>query len=147
VTEVEIVAEDIGDALVEVRALAEALMLDTCVIRRPSDAARTWDETTGEWSPAAADVVYSGRCKAQDARSVPRMAEVGHPYGLHVADVVSSPTLHLPVVESAAVVPGDVAEITAAVYDPALVGQMWRVYGPHAGSLKTARRLPCEVVA
>lgn len=141
-TEAESVAEDIGHILVEARALAEALMLDTCVIRRPSDAARTWDETTGEWSPAAADVVYSGRCRAQDARSVPRMAEAGD-----VADVVSSPTLHLPVVESAAVVPGDVAEITAAVYDPALVGQMWRVYGPHAGSLKTARRLPCEVVA
>ena len=46
------------------RAAAEALMVDTCAIRRRTG--ETLDDTTGEVT-ATYDDVYSGRCRVQQA--------------------------------------------------------------------------------
>lgn len=131
-----------GDLLERGRAAAEALMLDECTITAPGVAAPVWDEETGEFTYPPAGIVYQGKCKVQTADSL----KVASPEAGELVRSVNSVRLDLPVVGSEAVAARATVTFTGSAHDAALVGRVFTVAGPHVGSLKTARRLPCEGV-
>jgi len=57
--------DDIAAALPELRAHAESLMRDRCVITDPTTAERAWDAATGTYGPASPVTVYAGQCRVQ----------------------------------------------------------------------------------
>lgn len=125
------IADSIGVALPELRAQAESLMVDTCVVKRPTgvtSGALGEDVTT-----YATPYVYDGPCKIQDRDLSPREAESGS----STADVLRS-ELHVPV-SAGPFLTGDVVFID----DEAT----WRVLAPHRKTWQTAQRLPVERVS
>lgn len=128
--------------LPELRSDAEALMTDTCTVRRiDPDAPPTQDPDTGTESPTYADL-FTSKCKVQ-ARSLQALtAEAGG----RTATTVRV-ELHLPV-SAAAAQTGDVVEITAvgALSDVQLRGRKFTVAAPVAKSFATARRYEVEEV-
>jgi hypothetical protein len=70
------------------RARAEALMQDTCVIRRRSG--ETTDENTGEVTPTYTQL-YNGRCRVQQRVANASPAEAGEAYALMLALEVQLP--------------------------------------------------------
>lgn len=122
------------------RRAAEALMLDTCTIRRKTGSST--DNTTGVVTPTWS-TVYTGRCKIQ------RSSVGGAGARRDVAEaslVITQVALHLPVVGSEGLLEADEATIDTAELDTDLVGKVFRVDGPASGSMKTARRLPVAEV-
>lgn len=119
------------------RARAESLMCDACTIQHPTGFSAP-NGVNGVLTPTYTPV-YTGVCKVQGAASASgqNIAEA------HVA--VLSPIVHLPITVTG-VVEGDVVTITAAAYDPELVGRVFRVMGPAHKSYATARRLVCSEV-
>lgn len=133
--------DDVASVLPEFRAQAELLMTSTCTITRDGGEP-TWDEGTGEYTPATPAIVYVGRCKVQDnSRSVNKVLSGEIRAGINPLD------LHLPISGTGGVRRGDVVTIDANPDDPALVGARFVVQAPPAGTAKTARRLPVEAVA
>lgn len=122
------------------RAVAEGLMVDTCLIRRSTSVVT--DDLTGQVTPIYA-TVYTGRCKVQtpSAGGDGRRVDVGE-----VAVVVLRPHLHLPVVGSESVRRGDEVSITAGTNDTALTGRTWLVRDEMTKTYATARRLILEEV-
>lgn len=116
-------------------------MVDTCVFTTPGTGPAVWDEATGQFTYPAAAVVYDGPCKVQTGGRVTSDPETGE--RVWTVDVVG---VHLPVLGSQDVPVRATGTVTSATYDPALVGRVFTVTGPHVGSMKTARRLPCEGV-
>ena len=115
-------------------------MVDTCLVTRGTGTP-TWDETTGTWSAVGVLTVYSGKCKLQTQNVVVGEADVaGREVGL------VRHRLDLPVAGSGEVRRGDTATMTACDLDPAVVGKVFTVQGPHLGTGKTARRLPVQAV-
>lgn len=134
-------AETITAGLADLRALAESLMVDACVVTKPG--AATWDESTGANIPGAPVTLYAGPCRVQVPESVPGAPVAGEAEWVTAATVVS-----LPVVGSEAVTVGATVTITDAAEDRALVGQEYEVAGiPLAKSHATTRRLRCVAVA
>ncbi|TYP82070.1 DUF6093 family protein [Blastococcus xanthinilyticus] len=124
------------------RAAAEAEMTSTCTITRAGTGQGTWNEATGTYDDPPRVTIYSGICKVQDSGRSTTDAEAGE-----VLVAVSSLELHLPVTgASGAVRRDDVAHMDSNPNDPALVGWEFIVRAPHAGTAKTARRLPIEAV-
>lgn len=118
-------------ALPELRAQAESMMVDTCVIKRPTGTA---SGSLGEDVTTYADpAVYSGPCKVQDRDISPTDAESGS----RTADVLRS-ELHLPV-SAGPFAAGDVVFMDD---EP-----VWRVLAPHVKTWQTAQRLPVERVS
>jgi hypothetical protein len=129
-----------ASALARGRAAAEALMVDTCTIERPT--ARTPDRKNGVVTTTYT-TVYTGQCKLNyvgDVTPGPQQREVAE---AHLA--VLTPTLHLPM-SATGLAEGDRVTITASQHDPELVGKVLRLQGPHHGSFQTARRLMCTEV-
>lgn len=123
------------------RGEAEAQMLDTCVVTRGSTEP-VWDEGTNDMvTPGVTTVYPAGRCKVQTRDVVVTEVEAGE----REIGVVRW-EVHLPVDGSGGVRRGDIVTVTAAVLDASLVGRKFTVQGPHAGTAKTARRLPVEAV-
>lgn len=115
-------------------------MKDACIIRRKTG--DTPDPDNKLKRIPIYDTIYTGKCKLQQGNAGPNEATVP---GQSLA--VQSPELHLPLVGSEDVLPGDVAEITAVdpvVGDPALIGRKYTVKGVAGKSFATARRLPVE---
>jgi hypothetical protein len=136
-------------ALAAGRAAAEAIMLDACVITRPTGAPGTVDRVTGERDPAPVETVYplpdaeapaDGRCKVQTFEPY----ESNRDSGGHVY-TEQRYSLHIPVSVTGIRV-GDRVQITAAVSDPQLVGRTYRIAGLHHKTYATAQRLPMEEV-
>lgn len=123
------------------RRHADDQMKSTCTITRAGVGKGPWNPETGTYSPPARQTVYSGRCKVQDNGRAVTTAEAGA-----VIAAVDSLELHLPVEGSEGVRRDDVAHIDSNPLDAALVGREFVVRGPHAGTAKTARRLPIEAV-
>lgn len=120
-------------ALARGRRRAEALMIDTCRVYRPSDEVVT-DPVTGEVT-AVQESVYVGKCKIQAQRmQFPEYLEAGeHRY-------VSAPTeVHFPV-DTPDIKALDIIEITAS-YDPNNVGRKFVVQTDDRKSLQTAVRV------
>lgn len=105
-------------------------MLDAGTAYRPTGG---YEYVDGEETHPV-NLLFSARCKIQE-RAGPGTSEVGGRTAVTVRT-----ELHLPVATQPLAV-GDRWEVTAAV-DGSLshVGQTWRVEGPVAGTLKTARR-------
>ncbi|HEX2551113.1 MAG TPA: DUF6093 family protein [Nocardioidaceae bacterium] len=122
-------------ALLRGRVAAEALMLDTCTIRRV--ASSTSDPDTGVKTPTYT-TVYSGKCKVQQRSTAANPTDVGE------AELLASQLeLHIPV-SATGVRADDVATIDTSVLDPDLAGQVFTIRGEAHKSYATARRLTVE---
>jgi hypothetical protein len=88
--------------------------------------------------PETTTVIYEGRCRVKIADSEAGLAQAG---GQQV--VQQSLTLVVPV-SVTDVQPGDIATITSAAFDPALVGKTLRVRDFPYSSQSTSRRIRCE---
>jgi hypothetical protein len=126
----------VTSALARGRRAAEALMADTCTIRRRTG--QTTDPLTGQVTPVWTSV-YSGVCRVQQARTQGARTDAGE-----TSVMLMRQELHLPVSTSADVRRGDEVTITASVNDADLVGRVYLVRDEAAKSLATARRLGIE---
>lgn len=121
-------------ALARGRAAAEALMVDACVVRRPTG--ETTDPTTGAVT-STFDTLYTGKCKIQQS------SRPGGASGVDVGEahlLLQRVEVHLPM-SAGGFQPDDEVTVTAAAYDPDLVGQMFVVRDVPSKSMATARRL------
>jgi len=128
---------DIAAALPGLRAQAESLMVDSCVIT--SGGEPVWDEAAGEWSTPDGSVVYSGKCRVQ----LPNVAE-SNPVAGETEWTVTAAVVSLPVAGSEGVRIGHTVTVTSGVFDSRLSGTVYRVTGEHKKTHATARRLRCE---
>ena len=133
---------DIAAALPELRAHAESLMLDSCVITRAGEGRGPWSDELRDYDPPTPVTVSEGRCEVQDRDVQEHQAIAGE------ADLDTQRwTVKLPVLKSVGIRPGDDVEITVATNDPDLQGRHFTVGALHHKTFATARRLPCiEVV-
>lgn len=122
------------------RRQAEALMADSCVIRRVTGEPGPLDPTTGEREPAETTEVYSGRCKVQTYEPHESKPQAGE----HVW-TVQRYFVHVPVGEGPIMV-DDRVEVTASEVAPQLPGRTYRVAGLHHKSMATAQRLLVDEV-
>lgn len=134
---------DIAAALPGLRAQAESMMQDRCVVERVT-AGTVLDEVTGEYTPVTVrvypvGVAADGPCQFKAANTAVRDVEAA---GQLLVE--QSATLKLPVAGSEVVREGDVVTITASRFDPQLVGVRVRVAGSHHQTFATARRFPVE---
>ncbi|NKG22210.1 DUF6093 family protein [Paeniglutamicibacter terrestris] len=127
---------DIQQITTDGRALAESLMLDSCMASRPGP--NVTDPITGAVTPSLTPV-YSGACKVQGATAQAANPEAGgHAY------VIESLQLHFPVSSQLRI--DDIATITASTMDPDLVGSKFRLVELARGTFRTADRWNVELV-
>ena len=132
------IADDITRVLPDLRAQAEALMLDAGTASRPTGGMVYDPETQTEVE--AADTLFSSACKIQTRTLVSRDEEVGG----RTATVVRL-ELHLPV-DTAPLTTGDLFTVTTPHANSTVpTGRTYRVLAPHEKSLPTARRYDVEV--
>jgi len=125
-------------ALESGRALAEQLMTDAVIITAPGEGEPVFDPETGDYSTPEPVTLYEGKCRVQ----VPNVMETTPEYGGREVTVQTA-ILSVPVgVEDVPV--GATATITAAAFDPDLVGAVYRVTALHHKSQPTARRFRVE---
>lgn len=123
-------------ALREGRGLAEALMVDTCVVTRVTDGDP--DPVTG--APPRV-TVYTGKAKSQTFQAYEQTPESGE-----AQVTVQRYYVHFPVGSFKPQV-GDVVEWTVCPLDPARVGTRERVTAPFSKSLATATRVSTDRIA
>lgn len=128
-------------ALKQSQELAESIMADTCTITRPGVGTPTFNTTTGQYTYPARVTVYTGKCRTQVTSLI---ANSSSPQAGERQVNLQGSEFHLPVVGSESVAVNDVIEITAAPYDPALVGRKFTVIARHEKTYLTARRLRIE---
>lgn len=128
----------IESLLMDGRSAAEALMVDTCRIERPGEVVT--DPETGVVSRPF-ELVYEGRCKVQQTMAQSRSAEAGGAV-LTVLDT----RLDIPIGAGPIAVNDRVSMLTG-VYNPALVGNVYRITEPFEKSFPTAQRLRVEELA
>src|SRR5690349_16519992 len=117
---------DVAAALVELRAAAESLMVDSCTVSRPSTDPPVFNDETGLYEPATSEQVYAGACQVQIVDVLPQVAVSGE------ADVFTQRVIvKLPVGPSPDVRIGDVVVVTSAVFDADLLGRSYVVRGLH----------------
>jgi hypothetical protein len=126
-------AADVLRILPELRAQAEALMVDECRITAPGETVT--DPDTGEVTNERT-VVYEGRCKVQSREGAATNPEAGE----HSFTVVSR-QVHIPV-NAADVRDGFEVEITGSLLNAFTVGKVYRIEGWTPDSFDTAFRLP-----
>ena len=124
-------------AIIRGRAVAEAQMIDECIIRR-GDGEPTFDDTTGEYV-AGSTVVYQGKCQVKP--------EGGFEIESGGTEIIKHRILvKVPVAGSVGVRPDDQVEVTIATLDPDLAGAMLAVVETPTGTYLSARRLVCELL-
>ena len=124
--------------ILEARRDAEELMLDTCRIERPGEAVT--DPESGVVTPTFT-LVYEGPCKVQQTMAQSRSAEAGGAlYSLQDTQV------QVPV-GAGPVQTEDRVTILSGVYNPALIGNVYRVTELSKKSFATAQRLRAEEMA
>lgn len=128
-------AAELSGALVELRGLAESLMLDACVVTRVAT-----DADPDPWGNTPRVVVYAGKAKSQTFAAYERTPESGE-----AQITVQRYYVHFPVGFDPQ--EGDVVEWTHCPRDPARVGAKERVTAPFGGTMKTARRVPTDRIA
>jgi len=129
-------SEHIEAATLELRQHAESLMLDTCMVTRPT--ADYTDPITGEITPGSPTVLYTGKARRQSYQSyeqAPNVAE--HTF------TVQRYQAHFPV-GAFEPQPNDVVTWTACPNDPDRVGTKERIVGGFAKTYATAMRLFVE---
>ena len=130
--------DDVEAVLPLLRAEAEALMVDSCLIGRASGTVESPDGVvTPTYTP-----VYEGKCKVQQT-----IAQSNTPVAGEHQFTVLDAAVHLPVSAPDLFV-DDVVTIDASVNDPRLTGRVYRVVEPFRKSFATAQRARVkEVVA
>lgn len=124
-------------AVLQGRAAAESLMVDTCTIAAGA-ATEVYDEATDTYVTPTGSLRYSGACKVKPRDNVDRVVEAGA-QTLSIWPYVVSVPMSVTTVEL-----DDVITVTACPLDPALVGTRLRVRQATTGTYLTARRLGCE---
>lgn len=115
------------------RAAAEAGMVDTCTVRRPTGT--TTDPDSGQVTTAYLNPnPYTGKCRVKQIQALPETHDVGED---HV--VLTRLQLQVPMSAPGLLV-GDEVTMTASIHDPDLPGRVFLIRGPSAGSELTARR-------
>ena len=131
---------DIAAALPDLRAAAESLMWDSCVIKG-AGAEPVWNDETGEYdAPADGPTVYAGPCRLRMPRAAGSRVESGE-----ASWAVDDGVLSLPIVGSESVAAGHVAVVS--LRDDPLGTVAVTVQATHAQTSSTARRLPVKVVS
>lgn len=131
-------ADDINYLLPVLQEEAEALMVDTCRIERPGEAVT--DPETGVVAPSYT-LVYEGKCKVQSTQPQSRSAEAGG-----AVFTVLDTRLDIPI-GAGPVAPADRVTMLTGVYNPALIGNVYRITEPFEKSWPTAQRLRVEELA
>ena len=129
--------DDIAAVLPELRAQAESMMRDSCVITGTT--AGTWDDATGTYGEPTSGTVYAGKCRLRMPRTTGSRADAGD-----ASWAVDDGVLSLPVDGSQAVASGHVAVVTLGS-DP-MASITVTVQATHVQTDSTARRLPVKVV-
>ena len=129
----------VAAALPELRAEAESMMRDSCVITGPGGDP-VWNDTTGQYETPAGSTVYSGKCRLRMPRTAGTRTEAGD-----ATLAVDDGVLSLPVAGSEDVGSGHVAVVTLG-NDPMATITV-TVQATHVQTDSTARRLPVKVVA
>ena len=124
------IGDDIAAALPELRAQAESLMRDGCVVERRTG--RVMDDTTLEYVDSWSRV-YEGPCRVKVAGSAPAEAS-GRAY------VITDAVLQLPIGPER-FLDDDRVTITTASYDPDLAGVVLTVTSREVKTHATMRRL------
>lgn len=122
-------------ALAAGRVAAESLMVDACIIDRPGEPVT--DPETGVVSPAHS-LVYVGPCKVQQT-----LAQSSSPEAGGAVFTVQGARLDIPVGVGPVAV-GDRVRMTAAVSNPDLVGNQYRLVELFEKSWQTAQRVRVE---
>lgn len=117
------------------RALAESLMIDTCIIDRPGEAVT--DPETGAVTPSYAPV-YVGKCKVQQT-----LAQSASPEAGGAVYTVQGARLDVPV-GVGPVETGDRVRLSTGVHNPALAGNVYRIVEIYEKSWQTAQRVRVE---
>lgn len=132
-------------SLPTLRAEAEAMMVDTCLITREAVEgdpeyvdASTIDPDTGQYPEQGRVTVYEGKCRLQVKSLIAGSSESD---AGDRAYVVQDAELQLPVDDSIDVRVGHVAEVVSASHDAALVGRQLTVRALHQKTHATSRRL------
>ena len=107
-------------------------MVDECTIRRL--AGKVTDPDTGASVPSY-DVLYTGKCKVQNAMAQAARTDAGEDYLLLLRLEV-----HLPM-SVAGLKAGDEIVITAAAHDSDLPGRIFRIHDLAHKTYATARRV------
>lgn len=127
-------ARDIAFALPELRAQAESLMVDGCVIGFETKST-VIDEQTGLYPDVIAEPVYTGPCELMDARAALQEVEAAGQLLIEQGSI-----LKLPVDGSAGVLKDMVVRFTSAKFDGEHIGLKLRVTGPFHKSTAVSRR-------
>lgn len=135
---------DVTAALPDLRAAAESLMVDTCIITRDGEGEPVFNSETGQYERPGRTTVYEGKCRLQDNRVQVGSPDQSSQAGLAIS--VQNTELQLPVDGTGHIVPGDVAEILSCRFDLSLIGRKLTVEGPHGKSHATTRRLRVKEV-
>lgn len=132
------IGDDLAAVLPELRAQAESMMRDTCVIT--AEVAGGWNDDTGTYDEPTQTTIYSGKCRLRMPRAAGARVESGA-----ATWAVDDGVLSLPVDGSQAVTAGHVAVVTLS-NDPLGTVRV-TVQATHAQTDSTARRLPVKVVS
>lgn len=126
-------------AVVQGRAAAEAIMVDSCTITRSTGEVGALDPATGLQTPTAPTTVYTGKCRVQTYEA----QEARPASGQHVFSVQRY-SVHIPAGTQVRV--DDQVTISSATLDPDLTGRTYRVTGLLHKTFATANRLLVEEI-
>ena len=128
---------DPEESILEARADAESLMIDSCRITRPGEVVT--DPNTGK-DTRSQTPVYEGKCRVQQTVSQSSSSEAGG----HLFSVQDS-GVHIPV-GAGPVQSGDMVLMLVVRMDPSLENTVFRVTDIAQKSLASAQRLRVEEV-
>lgn len=131
--------EDVASALPTLRAEADALMVDECVIVSRSSGTVFYEET-GNYESIDSPI-YEGKCRFRAGTVGAQEIDV---QGQQRVEQEATLSLPINAADSANVDRDHIARITKCVWDPALVGVEMRIITAHRQSLGTARRFRVE---
>lgn len=118
------------------RTAAESLMVDACIIDRPTS--QGTDPGTGAVTPTYSAALYTGKCRVQAVGTQAANPVAGEHQLTVLGHVVQLP------VDSVVYRVGDRVRITAASLDPTLVGRSFLVTSMLHKTHATSRRLVCS---
>lgn len=132
--------QELAEALVELRELAESRMRTTCTIDRIrlNDDGEPMVETSTEGDDTEVrDEVYAGKCRVGKRESFELVEATG------ASVTVAAHPISFPV-GSVDLKVGDRVLIAGDLDTPSIVGDTYRVLAPGTGSQETAQRVPCK---
>lgn len=118
-------------------------MVDSCVITRPGVGAKTFNDTTGQYTGPADVTVYTGKCRTQVTGII---ANSSSPQAGERELFIQGSEFQLPIEGTDGVSVRDIIIITDCLYDDSLTGRAFTVIARHEKTHATARRIRVEEV-